>query len=54
MDESPQAEKRERMKVGPMVGIAILVVIFALGGAYFFLHEKERLHTPPIQETINA
>lgn len=55
MDESPAVEvKRERMKLGPIFGIAILVIIFALGGAYFFVHEKQRLNTPPIQETFNV
>lgn len=42
------------MKLGPIFGIAILVIIFAIGGAYFFMYEQQRLHTPPIQETINA
>jgi hypothetical protein len=54
MDESPVVEKHERMKLGPIFAIALLVIIFAIGGAYFFVHEKARLNTPPIQETINA
>lgn len=54
MDESPVVEKRERMKLGPIFGIAILVIVFLAGGAYFFVHEKARLNTPPIQETINV
>lgn len=42
------------MKLGPLTAIVILVLVFALGGAYFFQREQARLHTPPIQETINS
>ena len=29
--------------VGPMVAVALIVCIFAAGGAYFFIHEKARM-----------
>jgi len=54
MDESPVVEREEKMGFGPVVAIAILIVMFLAGGVYFFLNEKARLTTPPVQETINA
>ncbi len=37
-----------------MVAIALLILVFAAGGVYFFVREKALLNTPPVQETINA
>jgi len=54
MDEAPVEVKRERMRLGPIFGIAILLIIFLAGGAYFFMREQARLHTPPVQETFNV
>lgn len=57
MDEpltTPSPERPERMRVGPMVAIIILVLLFVAGGIYFFLNEKARLTAPPVQQTINA
>ncbi len=42
------------MGVGPMVAIALLILLFAAGGVYFFVREKARLTAPPVVETINA
>lgn len=54
MDESPVIEKKESMKFGPVVAITILILIFLIGGVYFFLNEKARFTTPPVQQTINT
>ncbi|MES2202973.1 MAG: hypothetical protein V4474_01475 [Patescibacteria group bacterium] len=51
---APQESKKERLGVGPMVAIALLILVFAAGGVYFFVREKALLNTPPVQETINA
>lgn len=42
------------MSIGPLAAIVILILLFVAGGVYFFLHEKARLNTPPVQQTINA
>ena len=46
--------QRERKGVGPLAAIIILILIFLVGGVYFFLYEKARLEAPPMQQTINA
>ena len=53
MDE-PMQQRPERMRIGPLAAIVILVLVFLLGGVYFFMYEKARLTTPPMQQTINA
>ena len=53
MDNLPQ-QPREKLGVGPVVAIVLLILLFAVGGVYFFLREKARLTAPPVQETINA
>ena len=52
-DNAPE-QPRERLGVGPMVAIVVLILLFAVGGVYFFLREKERLTAPPVTETINT
>jgi hypothetical protein len=41
-------------RVGPTIGIVILIILVAIGGIYFFYKEDQRFHTPPVQETVNA
>ncbi len=50
----PAEPKPERMRIGPLMAIIILILIFVVGGIYFFLYEKARLNTPPVQQTVNA
>jgi hypothetical protein len=46
--------EEDKKGIGPMAAIVILVALFAVGGVYFFLHERARLEAAPVQETINA
>ena len=49
-----QTPPREKLGVGPMVAIVVLILMFAAGGVYFFLREQARLSAPPVIETINS
>jgi hypothetical protein len=40
--------------LGPTTGIVIIVILVVLGGIYFLLKENARLHTPPVQQQLNA
>jgi hypothetical protein len=51
--DSPE-EKKEQPGIGPAAAIIIVVALVALGGAYFMVQEYHRLHTPPVEEFINA
>ncbi|MEK7109550.1 MAG: hypothetical protein AAB919_03950 [Patescibacteria group bacterium] len=40
--------------IGPIAAAIIVVILLAIGGAYFFIQEKARFNTPPIEENLNA
>lgn len=52
-DSSPADAKKET-GIGPMAGAIIIVILVALGGIYFLYQENVRVHTPPVQENLNA
>lgn len=52
MDETPPAP--QSTKIGPLLGIIVILILLAAGAAYFFSDLHDRLNTPPRQETINA
>ena len=55
MEESfeQQETTQERSSVGAMLGTAIVVILVALGGIYFFLTQQERIQNLQ-QEQTNA
>ncbi|MEK7068267.1 MAG: hypothetical protein AAB964_00440 [Patescibacteria group bacterium] len=50
-DTSPQPQST---KIGPLLGIIVILALLAAGAAYFFITLKERFDTPPVRETINV
>jgi len=54
MDAPDIHGRKEDGGIGPMAGAVIVVILVALGGLYFFWQENQRIHTPPVQETLNA
>ncbi len=52
MDES--APLPVRTKIGPLLGIIVILALLLAGAVYFFIDLKNRFDTPPIRETINA
>ncbi len=52
MDSPPQHTKPE--PVGPMVAIVIIVLVFALGGLYFFIKQQMEQQALPQGETPAA
>ncbi len=48
------SERPKTTKIGPLLGIMVILLLLAGGAIYFFLDLKERYETPPIYETINA
>ena len=52
MDEDTQKQNG----VGPSVGITIVVILFILGGIYFFITQEMKLRAAPLpsQEQVNS
>jgi hypothetical protein len=53
MDE-PSSSKPTSTKIGPLLGIIVILALLFAGAVYFFIDLQDRFTTPPIQETINA
>ena len=54
MDETPLSAEQNEHGIGPTLGIVVVVLLVAIGGIYFFIEESKRLHTPPVEEHLNA
>lgn len=56
MDEATpeHAPHKKNDGMGATLSIIVLVILFILGGLYFAWQENKRLHTPPIEQTINV
>lgn len=52
--DAPDAQEKSTGGVGPIAAVVIVVILLAIGGAYFFIQEKARFNTPPIEENLNA
>ena len=58
MDETPNQpvheEKSQKTSIGPMAAIVVLVILFIIGGIYFFIQQEMKLHQTPLNEQGSA
>lgn len=54
MDEPAPTKKEQEEGIGPMAGAVIIVILVAAAGIYFLLQQQARLHTPPVDQTLNT
>lgn len=53
---TPHTEEKKPAEtgIGPMVGTIIIVILFAIGGIYFLLQQKERLQQTPVETPVET
>lgn len=54
MDSPEPAHQEKDPGIGPIAATVVIVLLVALAGIYFLRQESKRLHTPPVEEQLNA
>ncbi len=55
MSDSPLPEQQgKKQPAGPGIAVFVIVLLFVLGGIYFFVTQEMKLHNAPAAEQYNS